>query len=94
MGSHLLRALAVLLQKKQQLETSAEMQGRGRKLAKKLKVYKFQLHLHLMWDILAEISKISLIFRKDAISISQVKAEIERASQALGMDRTRLGDWA
>lgn len=92
---HLLRALAVLLQKNfpaivshfehtaEVRDSSAEMQGRGRNLAKKLKAYQFQLHLHLMWDIVEEISKISLIFQKDAISISQVKAEIERARQAL-----------
>lgn len=67
------------------------MQGRGRNLSKKLKAYKFQLHLHLMWDILEEISKISLIFQKDTISISQVKAEIERASQALENMRRRPG---
>ena len=67
------------------------MQGHGRNLSKKLKAYKFQLHLHLMWDILEEISKISLIFQKDTISISQVKAEIERASQALENMRRRPG---
>ena len=44
-----------------------------------------------MWDILEEISKISLIFQKDTISISQVKAEIERASQALENMRRRPG---
>lgn len=101
--SHLLRALAVLLQKNFQAivshfehtaearDSSAEMQGRGRNLSKKLKAYKFQLHLHLMWDILEEISKISLIFQKDNISISQVKAEIERASQALENMKRRPG---
>ena len=100
---HLLRALAVLLQKKFQAivshfehraetrDSSAEMQGRGSNLSEKLKAYKFQLHLHLMWDILEEISKISLIFQKDTISISQVKAEIERASQALENMRRRPG---
>ena len=36
-----------------------------------------------MWDMVEEIPKMSLIFQKDAICISQVKAEIERASQAL-----------
>ena len=86
----MLHALAVLLRKNFQAtvshfehtaearDPSAEMQGRGRNLSKKLKAYKFQLHLHLMWDILEEISKISLIFQKDTISISQVKAEIEQ----------------
>ena len=69
---YLLRALAVLLQKNlpaivshfehtaEARDASAEMQGRGRNLARKLKAYKFQLHLHLMWDILEEISRISL----------------------------------
>ena len=100
---HLLRALTVLLQKNFQAivshfehtaearDSSAEMQGRGRNLSKKLKAYKFQLHLHLMWDILEEVSKISLIFQKDSISILQVKAEIERASQALENMRRRPG---
>ena len=100
---HLLRALAVLLQKNFQAivshfehtaearDSSAEIQGRGGNLSKKLKAYKFQLHLHSMWDILEEISKISLIFQKDTISISQVKAEIERASQALENMRRRPG---
>ena len=90
----LLRALAVLLQKNfpeivshfehtaEARDSSAEMQGLGRNFANKLKAYKFQLHLHLMWDMVEEITKVSLIFQKDAISISQVKAEIERASQA------------
>ena len=79
----MLHALPVLLQKNFQAivshsEHTAEVQGQGRNLSKKLKVYKFQFHLHLMWDILEEISKISLIFQKDTISISQVKAEIEQ----------------
>ena len=97
----MLCALAVLLQNNfpaivshfehtaEARDSSTEMQGRGRNLAKKLKAYQFQLHLHLMWDIVEEISKISLIFQKDAISISQVKAEIERASQALENMRRR-----
>ena len=42
-------------------------------------------------DILEEISRISLIFQKDSISISQVKAEIERASKALENMRRRPG---
>ncbi|XP_068756409.1 zinc finger protein 862-like [Montipora capricornis] len=100
---HLLRALAVLLQKNfpgivshfehtaEARDSSAEMQGRGRNLAEKLKAYKFQLHLHLLWDMVEEISKMSLIFQKDAISISQVKAEIEQASQALKNMRRRPG---
>jgi len=50
-------------------DSSAEMQGRGRNLSKKLKAYKCQLHLHLMWDILDEISKISLIFQQDLTSL-------------------------
>lgn len=45
-----------------------------------------------MWDILEEISKISLIFQKDAFSISQVKAEIERASEALENMQDNLED--
>ena len=55
---HLLRACAVLLQKNftaivshlehtaEARDSSAPMQGRGKKLAKKLKAYKFQLLLH------------------------------------------------
>jgi len=100
---HLLCALAVLLQKNhpaivshfehtaEARDASAEMQGRGRNLARKLRAYKFQLHLHLMWDILEEISRISLTFQKDSISISQVKAETERDSQALENMRRRSG---
>ena len=98
---HLLRALAVLLQKNfralvshfehtaEARDASAEMQGRARNLTKKLKAYKFQLHLHLMWDIVEEMSKVSLVFQKDSISISQVNAELERASQALENMRRR-----
>ena len=100
---HLLRALAVLLKKNFQVlvshfehtaearDASAEMQGRARNLAKKLKAYKFLLHLHLMWDVVEEISKVSLTFQKDSISISQVKAELERASQALENMHRRSG---
>ena len=101
---HLLRALAVLLQKNfpaivshfeqtaEARDSSAEVKGRGRNLARQLQAYKFQLHLHLMWDMVEEISKMSLIFQKDAIfAISQVKAEIERASQALENMRRRPG---
>ena len=99
---HLLRAIAVLSKNLPAIvspfehtaearDASAEMQGRRRNLARKLKAYKFQLRLHLMWDILEEISRISLIFQKDSISISQVKAEIERASKALENMRRRPG---
>ena len=92
---HLLRALAVLLQKNlpatlshfehtaEARDASAEMQGWGRNLARKLRAYKFQLHLHLMWDILEEISR---------ISISQVKAETERAIQ-LGLREYATTIW-
>ena len=44
-----------------------------------------------MWDILEEISRISITFQKDSIPISQVKAETQRASQALENMRRRSG---
>ena len=67
------------------------MQGPGRNFTRKLRAYKLHHHLHLMWDILEEISRISITFQKDSISISQVKAETEQASQALEDMRRRSG---
>ena len=100
---HLLRALKILLDKNfsvlvshfehtaEARDSSAIMQGRAKNVTKKLKSYNFLLHLYLMWDIVEELSKVSLIFQKNYVSVPQVKAELDRADAALQNMVTRPG---
>jgi len=81
---HLQRALSVLLLKSYKVvvlhlqhaaearDSSAQMQGRARNYSGKLASFKFLSLMHLLLDIVEAISKVSLAFQEDGISISRV----------------------
>ena len=76
---HLLRALQVLLFKNYRIiaihfehasqarDSSAEMQGRAKNYSKKLKSFKFLKFMHLLLDVIKEVSKLArhLYFYKE-----------------------------
>ena len=81
---HLQQALSVLLFKNYKVvvmhlqhatevrDSSAQMQGRAWKYSGKLANFKFLPLMHLLLDIVEGISKVSLAFQEDGISISRV----------------------
>lgn len=64
-------------------DSSAEMQGRAKNVHKKLTSYRFLQYLHLLWDIAFEISKVSLVFQRNEVAVSDVKHELDRVDLAL-----------
>ena len=50
---------------------------------KKLTSYRFLQYLHLLWDIAFEISKVSLVFQRNEVAVSDVKHELDRVDLAL-----------
>ena len=65
-----------------QANDSAEMQGRAKNVHKKLTSYRFLQYLHLLWDIAFEISKVSLVFQRNEVAVSDVKHELDRVDLA------------
>ncbi|XP_022808200.1 zinc finger protein 862-like [Stylophora pistillata] len=92
---HFLRAIEVLVGKNYKVivahfahtaeanDSSAEMQGRAKNVYKKLTSYRFLQYLHLLWDIAFEISKVSLVFQRNEVAVSDVKHELDRVDLAL-----------
>ena len=86
---HLKRALDVLLLKNyymvvshlqhtsQARDASITMQGRASNYCQKLVSFKFLLFLHVLLDIVTAISKLSLQFQEDKISISQLQLQVQ-----------------
>ena len=68
------------------------MQGRASNYRKKLVSYKFLLFLHLLLDIVTAISKLSLQFQDDKISISQLQDKVNTRSSTLEVFRVRPGE--
>ena len=101
---HLKRALDILLLKNyftvvtqlqhtsQARDASVTMQGRASNYCKKLVSYKFLLFLHLLLDIVTAISKLSLQFQDDKISISQLQDKVNTLSSTLEAFKVRLGE--
>ena len=101
---HLKRALDILLLKNyftvvthlqhtsQARDASVTMQGRASNYCKKLVSYKFLLFLHLLLDIVTAISKLSLQFQGDKISISQLQDKVNTLSSTLEAFKVRPGE--
>ena len=101
---HLKRALDVLLSKNyytvvshlqhtsQARDASISMQGRASNYCKKLVSYKFLLFLNLLLDIVTAISKLSLQFQEDKISISQLQDKVNALSSTLESFKVRAGE--
>ncbi|XP_068719463.1 zinc finger protein 862-like [Montipora capricornis] len=104
---HLKRALDVLLSKNyyavvshlqhtsQARDASITMQGRSSNYCKKLVNYKFLLFLHLLLDIhvVTAISKLSLQFQEDKMSISQLQDKVNALSSMLDSFKVRAGEY-
>ena len=102
---HLKRALDVLLSKNyytvvshlhdtsQAWDASITMQGRASNYCKKLVSYKFLLFLNLLLDIVtAIITKLSLQFQEDKMSISQLQDKVNALSSTLESFKVRAGE--
>ena len=101
---HLKRALDVLLSKNyytvvshlqhtsQARDASMTMQGRASNYCKKLVSFKFLLFLHLLLDIVTTISKLSLQFQEDKMSISQLQDKVYALSSMLDSFKVRAGE--
>ena len=102
---HLKRALDVLLSKNyyavvshlqhtsQARDASITMEGRSSNYCKKLVNYKFLLLLHLLLDIVTAISKLSLQFQEDKMSISQLQDKVNALSSMLDSFKVRAGEY-
>lgn len=98
------RALDVLLSKNyytvvshlqhtsQARDASITIQGRASNYCQKLVSFKFLLFLHLLLDIVTAISKLSLQFQEDKISISQLQDKVYALSSTLDSFRFRAGE--
>lgn len=73
-------------------DSSTTMQGRASNYSKKLVSYKFLLFLHLPLDIVTAISRLSLQFQEDKISISQLQDKVNALSITLETFRIRPGE--
>ena len=73
-------------------DSSTTMQGRASNYSKKLVSYKFLLFLHLLLDIVTAISRLSLQFQEDKISISQLQDKVNALSSTLATFRIRPGE--
>jgi len=92
---HFLRATEVLVGKSYKVivahfahtsqanDTSAEMPGRAKNIHNKLNSYRFLQYLHLLWDIAFKISKVSLVFQRNEVAVSDVKHELDQVDLAL-----------
>ena len=101
---HLKRALDVLLSKNyytvvshlqhtsQARDSSITMQGRASNYCQTLVSFKFFLFLHLLLDIVTVISKLSLQFQEDKISISQLQDKMYAMSSTLDSFKLRAAE--
>ena len=89
------RALNILLSKNFQVvvlhfqhtsqarDASAQMQGRAVNYSKRPTSYKFVAVMHLLLDIVDALSKVSLSFQEDGITISRVQDKLTTLSATL-----------
>ena len=104
MGTHSLRALQVLFCKNYRIivihfehssqarDSSAQMQGRAKNYSKKLKSFKFLKFMHLLLDVIEEVSKASLFFQRDDVTVSAVQLKIDTLCGALDAMNLRPGE--
>ena len=71
--------------------SSATLQGRARNVVAKLESYKNLAFMFFMLDILDELQKVSLLFQKDEVAVSDVKNSLERTTLALNALLARPG---
>lgn len=95
---HLKRALKVLLTKNYKLvvthfhHASAKMQGTATNCGKKLTRYLFVKFLHLLLDIVEQVSKVYLVFQREEGTIALVQDEINALNASLEALKTRPGE--
>ena len=101
---HLHRALLVLLYKKYKnivlhfehasrvRDSSNEMQGRATNYSKKLKSFKFLKFMHLLLDVIKEVSKVPLLFQRDDVTVSDVQRKIDTLCGTLDAMNLRPGE--
>ena len=99
---HMQRALNILLSKNfqvvvlhfqhtsQAMDASKQMQGRAVNYSKKFTSYKFVAIMHLLLDIVDALSKVSLSFQEDGITISRVQDNLTALLANLNLSRKDL----
>lgn len=100
---HMQRALNILLSKNFQVvvlhfqhtsqarDASNQMQGRAVNYSKKFTSYKFVAIMHLLLDIVDALSKVSLSFQEDGITISRVQDNLTALLAKLESFKERPG---
>ena len=71
--------------------SATTMQGRARNVVAKLESYKHLAFVFFMLDILDELQKVSLLFQKDEVAVSDVKNSLECTTLALNILLARPG---
>ena len=71
--------------------SSATMQGKARNVVAKLESYKYLAFMFFMLDILDELQKVSFLFQKHEVAVSDVKNFLERTTLALNVLLARPG---
>ena len=101
---HLLRALQVLLCNNYRIivihfehalqapNSSAQMQGKATNDSEKLKSFKFLKFMHLLVDVIKEVSKAFLFFQRDDATVSAVQLKIDTLCGALDAMNLRPGE--
>ena len=102
--THLFQALQVLLCKNYRIivihfehalqarDSRAQMQGRAKNYSKKLKSFEFLKFMHLLLDVINEVSKASLFFQRDDVTVSAVQLKIDTLCGALDAMNLRPGE--
>lgn len=72
-------------------DSSAQMQGRARNYSGKLVSFKFLSLMHLLLDIVEALSKVSLVFQEDGVSLSRVQDKLTTLSALLEAFKHRTG---
>ena len=94
---HLLKNFQVIVMHLQHVsqrrDASLQIQGRAHNYSKKLTSYKFVAVLHLLLDIVGALSKVSLTFQEDRLTISRVQGKLNALTTTLESFKQRPGQW-
>ena len=73
-------------------DSSAKMQGTARNCGKKLTRYLFVKFLHLLLDIVQQVSKVSLVFQREEGTIAFIQDKVNALNASLKALKTRPGE--
>ena len=73
-------------------DSSGEMQGRATNYSKKLKSFEFFKFMYPLLDVIKGVSKASLLFQRDDVTVSDLQHKIDTLCGALYAMSLRPGD--